>query len=668
MNNRSLILSPSDFEEELIFEARRPPKGRGPVRPPARRPLPRLRPKPLSRSGASVDVTVNQPASPSAPAPANGTVSRPCPQPAGTATDRCSSPRPCLAIPDLRCVTRVAGLPFHYVEAVNRDAATGLRRVTRRQEGRTQRLVPRAITALEAFVRNARAFGLSIDTILTLGSLYCRCVRGSNPPALSNHSFGDAIDIAGVRWEAARGPASRARETIVHNFDDREQRALLRRLNACLRLSFATVIDYHRNDHRDHFHCDTNQGRGRMTQGAATLRFVQEALGAVLGRTLTITGRLDEATRKALLDYSKRGSEIFRSNRLLDQVFDQLFREVAAGRGNRKEAGSASELSGRQPDEESELETPGQTGSAALSSKDYLAWAQRSLNRILGSRLATDGSDSVPYRSLVRQFQEKHRLPVTGLVNSPTQDEIIKANERIRDYMAWVHRALESDSVFADPPLKSPGSGGSFKSTGLRLGIKAFQGRHGLEKDGFVGAKAESTLIRLCRCRPLGHVDPSPPKLEINWIEIVEGMPLAGLTDNPKERERLDCLKKFLLRALRGNPVDDRYKKVTDVGTHRFVEDFKRRCGTKRGVALARCFKSLHNGVLAPINHVLGEILRWRGDVTDGCICSKMQECGAGRFFLGKARQESPESVYTCFRNVIEPGFQLCRQPCPPCR
>jgi hypothetical protein len=194
-------------------------------------------------------------------------------------------------------------------------------------------MVPRAITALEAFVRNARSFGLPFDIILTLGSLYCRCVRGSNPPALSNHSFGDAIDVAGVRWVSTGGPASRVRETIVHNFRDREQRALLRRLNACLRLSFATVIDYHRADHQDHFHCDTNQGRGRITRGLATLRFVQEALGVVLGRTLKITGKLDEATKKALLDYSQRGPEIFKSDRQLNQVFDQLFRDVAASKG-----------------------------------------------------------------------------------------------------------------------------------------------------------------------------------------------------------------------------------------------------------------------------------------------------------------------------------------------
>ena len=382
MNHRTFVPTPSDLEQEFVFEFRGPRLGRGRAARPARRlPRRRSRPRPPRRprfpvrgggppwwAGATFNLHFDEPAAepepsapataepePSAPAaaepepepdastpdasewevsaPGTGTVSRLCPQQAGTARDRCSSPRPCPAIPDLRCVTRVAGIPFHYVAGVGRDAATGLRRVTKRQEGRTQRMVPRAIAAVEAFVHNARRFGLPFDVILTMGSLYCRCIRGSNPPALSNHSFGDAIDVAGGRW-AARGPVSRVRETIVHNFRDPQQHALLRRLDACLRLSFATVIDYHRADHQDHFHCDTNQGRGRITRGSANLRFVQEALGAVLGRTVKITGKLDEATKKALLDYSRRGPEIFKSDRQLNQVFDQLFRQVAAGKGS----------------------------------------------------------------------------------------------------------------------------------------------------------------------------------------------------------------------------------------------------------------------------------------------------------------------------------------------
>jgi hypothetical protein len=238
--------------------------------------------------------------------------------------------------------------------------------------------------------------------------------------------------------------------------------------------------------------------------------------------------------------------------------------------------------------------------------------------------------------------------------------------------MAWVQRALESDSIFTDPPLATPRASGSFKSYGLTLGIKAFQERqkppNSLVKDGFVGSKTEIRLTEKCRCIPPGHVIPKPPpEPKDDLIERVRSMPLDGITPNPKEHERLDCLKSFLLRALAGHAVDDRYKRIDSPGTHRFVEEFKKDCVGKSGVLLARCLRSKHNKVLAPINHIMGEIFRWRGDTTDGCICNKMEECEAGRFFLRKARQSEPESLYACFRNVIEPGFKVCNQPCPKC-
>lgn len=190
----------------------------------------------------------------------------------------------------------------------------------------------------------------------------------------------------------------------------------------------------------------------------------------------------------------------------------------------------------RKSAEEAEIEAE-----VELSSTGYLLWVQRSLNRILGSRLAMDGSDSVPYRTLVRQFQERHGLPVTGAVDSPTQDAIIKANESVQAYMAWVHRALERDSVFADPPLKSPGSNGSFKSTGLRLGIEAFQVRQKLKKDGFVGAKTEMALIRICGCLPPSHVVRDSPILEI--------MRSIGLSLSPGEIHALSSGKPVSLAS-----------------------------------------------------------------------------------------------------------------------
>jgi hypothetical protein len=143
-----------------------------------------------------------------------------------------------------------------------------------------------------------RRFGMPIEAILTAGSINCRCMykNGQNSNTLSNHAFGDAVDIVGVRWSAVGGPASRLRETIVHNYTDPAERTLLRRINACLRLHFDTVLDYNYNTaHQNHFHCDTNRGNDPLDRprGVSTSLFTQEALSHVLGSPIEKTGKLD---------------------------------------------------------------------------------------------------------------------------------------------------------------------------------------------------------------------------------------------------------------------------------------------------------------------------------------------------------------------------------------
>jgi hypothetical protein len=172
---------------------------------------------------------------------------------------------------------------------------------------------------------------MPVEAILTAGALYCRCIR--NTSRLSNHSFGDAIDIVGLRWRAGRNPGSRLAEMIVHNYRDPAERALLIRTNATLRLAFPTVVDYFHADHRDHFHCDMNQGRGPRPLAAGTLRFVQEALGVALRRPVPITGVLDAATRAALDAFAGRSSGARAGAAELRAILDSLFRAVgSAGR------------------------------------------------------------------------------------------------------------------------------------------------------------------------------------------------------------------------------------------------------------------------------------------------------------------------------------------------
>jgi hypothetical protein len=260
--------------------------------------------------------------------PAPAPMVRRCSVGPSTTMIRCATRQQCPAIPDLLCVRGAGGVPFEYVKGVRRDRATGLAAVTDRIPNREQRFTPPAHMALTRFVGLMALFRMPIAAILTMGSLYCRCISRTN--RLSNHSFGDAIDIAGVRWQQPSAAPSRTPETIMHNWRDPEQRQALRRINACLRLSFATVIDYHNADHRDHFHADTNRGRGRIIRGKSTIVFVQEALGQVLGRPVPSTGRLDAATLQALREFLglPAGAPLPRD---LGQAFNVLFIRIARG-------------------------------------------------------------------------------------------------------------------------------------------------------------------------------------------------------------------------------------------------------------------------------------------------------------------------------------------------
>ncbi len=236
---------------------------------------------------------------------------------------RCIGPTPpvCPSVTGVLSVQGIGNVPFEYVAKVADDKTTKLKVVTERLRPRTQKFVPAVKTALTKFVDNMNRFSMPVEAILTAGAYCCRCMTKTN--SLSNHSFADAFDLVGVRWAGGR-------ETIVHNWRNPAERALLRRINACLRLSFATVIDYHRSDHRDHFHCDMNRGNARGTRRKDTLRFTQEALSLVLGRAVPVTGKFDQTTQRALIEFGGTNADALKSSAQLNQILDRLFTKVAA--------------------------------------------------------------------------------------------------------------------------------------------------------------------------------------------------------------------------------------------------------------------------------------------------------------------------------------------------
>ncbi|MGK7915757.1 MAG: peptidoglycan-binding protein [Prochloraceae cyanobacterium] len=61
------------------------------------------------------------------------------------------------------------------------------------------------------------------------------------------------------------------------------------------------------------------------------------------------------------------------------------------------------------------------------SSKDYIKWVQRSLNRIMGIRLAVDGIRGSRTRNTIRAFQRRARITVDGKVGPQTERALVRA-------------------------------------------------------------------------------------------------------------------------------------------------------------------------------------------------------------------------------------------------
>ncbi|WP_086001047.1 S8 family serine peptidase [Plesiocystis pacifica] len=353
-------------------------------------------------------------------------------------TKRCvdESDDECPALPDMIAVRGVQGVPFEYVwhieaESTPRlDPGTGLRFYTAHQALRRQRFVPPTHEAVRAFVRNMRRFGMPIDAILTGGSYVCRCIGGTS--RMSEHARGEAFDLVGVRWGQG-APAGRLRETIVRdpNLSDANERRLLVRINACLRLSFDRVIDYSRSDHRDHFHGDMNRGRGR-THDSTTFRFVQEVLG------LRQTGKHDRPTNEALARFAGvEGSALRGDGERLDAALEALFSHVASGGVLGQAALSVGQTM-------LQLASPaplpflpfvpgiGSTGSAEARASSGLdaesaQWAQLILARADGAGIVADGRFGERSREALRRFQARAGLEDHGRVDAPTRTALVQA-------------------------------------------------------------------------------------------------------------------------------------------------------------------------------------------------------------------------------------------------
>ena len=244
-----------------------------------------------------------------------------------TTTKRCKGgvPMTCPTLPGLEEVAQVSGVGFDYIGGFPDKDGKKFPGIIKDQSGkyivveknrrrnRVHKLLPRASDGLATFIANMKEINLPLEMILTMGSINCRCINKTT--RLSNHSYGDAIDIGGLRFVGGK-------EVLVANFGDAADRKLLHRANACLRLSFATVLDYHDlKRHWNHFHCDTNILHGGQRNWGVAWSFVRESLG------LSPRGGWNKETASALKQFA--GADAVKDKPTLNRTLSKLFMREA---------------------------------------------------------------------------------------------------------------------------------------------------------------------------------------------------------------------------------------------------------------------------------------------------------------------------------------------------
>jgi hypothetical protein len=215
-----------------------------------------------------------------------------------------SAKKRCPKIPESWVSPTIASVPFYYsghpvLKSVPGTHGTRKELVTLGKGANKSyavTLTPASWRATEAWINNMAAYGMAIAAVITAGAgRYCRCIRfpkgvckESDPDnwdkctgtRISDHGFGDALDIIGVKWVDKTLVGSSLASTTIYSWEDSaEQAPILIRMNAAMREVYHTVIDYSDPGHRNHFHCDMNQGNPRdVWSMGAERNFIVESL------------------------------------------------------------------------------------------------------------------------------------------------------------------------------------------------------------------------------------------------------------------------------------------------------------------------------------------------------------------------------------------------------
>src|SRR5215213_1347675 len=342
-----------------------------------------------------------------------------------TTTERCTGgvARTCPTLPGLEEVAQVSGIGFEYIGGwsdKNNTQHHGIMKTgsgkwavveQNRLRNRVHKMLPRASDGLATFIANMTSVSLPIEAILTMGSVYCRCI--SNTTILSNHSYGDAIDIGGLRFVGGR-------EVLVANSGDAADRRLLHRVNACLRLSFATVLDYHDpTRHWDHFHCDTNILNGGERRWDVAWPFVRESLG------LSPKGGWDKPTANSLRQFA--GVDAVKDKPTLNRTLSKLFMREATAQRDVSAPAAPIKPAGAPAPQPSPGNITRKGCKQDLCGPAYTRWVQQSLNRLLGLRLNENGYTDRNTIDAIRSFQAKKGLKPDASVGPITRQALLAA-------------------------------------------------------------------------------------------------------------------------------------------------------------------------------------------------------------------------------------------------
>lgn len=216
---------------------------------------------------------------------------------------------------------------------------------------------------------------------------------------------------------------------------------------------------------------------------------------------------------------------------------------------------------------------------ASITPKQYIGWVQRSLNRLLGCSLVTDGSDTEQYRDQVKDFKFAYALGGSPQIGVAEQNALIKANHLTPEYVAWAQEALNAVGASMGAPITGTADAGT------KTSILSFQSYEGLGDDGWIGAQTETRLIARSGLLPPGHltagtppkkpkppvkptpVDPLPPEQRMQRVvnAIIYEIQFNPKTyPNVQQRKRVACLMLKIKKKLKGEwiggkRVDDSY-------------------------------------------------------------------------------------------------------------